>query len=158
MTEFRIKRATVSGGPFTTLATVDDLVLSYEDETAIIGNTYYYPVSALNSGCEGANAVEAEVLMPAVEVVGAPVEAVQGTGDWVSELFAAHEQNQQLRAENERLKTWILTANQLQAQNESLRQLLQVPVMQATKFVTAQSIADQRGPFAQAILINAGSK
>ena len=51
---YNIKRATVSGGPYTTIAT-GVATTSYTDSTASIGGTYDYVVSASNSNGEGVN-------------------------------------------------------------------------------------------------------
>jgi len=64
VTGYTIKRATSIGGPYTTLATVDDLVLEYTDATALLGNNYYYVVSAINSTCEGTNSTPYLLAMP----------------------------------------------------------------------------------------------
>ncbi len=50
---YNLKRATVSGGPFTTLASLTGT--SYADSAVANGTTYYYVVSAVNAGGEGNN-------------------------------------------------------------------------------------------------------
>jgi cellulose 1,4-beta-cellobiosidase len=54
---YRVKRATVSGGPYATV--VDELTTtSYADANVTSGTTYYYVVSALNAGGESANSTQ----------------------------------------------------------------------------------------------------
>ena len=48
-----VKRATISGGPYTPIATTR--FRTYNDTNVIIGQTYYYVVSAENSFAEGAD-------------------------------------------------------------------------------------------------------
>jgi fibronectin type 3 domain-containing protein len=56
---YNVKRATTSGGPYTTLGTVDRDSLFYVDPGLTAGTTYYYVVSANNPGGESANSTEA---------------------------------------------------------------------------------------------------
>jgi enterochelin esterase-like enzyme/fibronectin type 3 domain-containing protein/regulation of enolase protein 1 (concanavalin A-like superfamily) len=58
-TSYHVKRATTSGGPFTTLANVAGT--NFTDSTVMGGTTYYYVVSALNLGGASGNSVEASV-------------------------------------------------------------------------------------------------
>ena len=54
---YNVKRATVSGGPYTTL--FNSSTTNYEDTGITTGTTYYYVVSAVNAGGESSNSVEA---------------------------------------------------------------------------------------------------
>src|SRR5262249_7636839 len=55
-TGYRVKRATTSGGPYGTVATPTST--SYTDTPVTNGLTYYYVVSAVNSGGEGGDSSE----------------------------------------------------------------------------------------------------
>ena len=55
-TSYRIKRATSSGGPYTTLAAIGST--SYSDNSAVNGTTYYYVVSGVDAAGEGGNSDE----------------------------------------------------------------------------------------------------
>ena len=55
-TSYNVKRATTSGGAYTTLANV--AVTNYFDPTVANGTTYFYVVSAINGGGEGTNSTE----------------------------------------------------------------------------------------------------
>jgi sialate O-acetylesterase len=55
-TSYKVKRASVEGGPYTIIGTPG--VTSFPDTTAANGTTYYYVVSAVNTGGEGANSSE----------------------------------------------------------------------------------------------------
>ncbi len=68
-TSYNVKRATLSGGPYTQLATATSP--SYADSTVSNGTTYYYVVSASSSGGESALSAQAAV---------APASSSPGTG------------------------------------------------------------------------------
>ncbi len=60
-TSYYVKRATTSGGPYTTIATITTNLLTYSDSTVTDGGTYYYTISALTPQGESANGNEAMV-------------------------------------------------------------------------------------------------
>jgi hypothetical protein len=55
-TSYAVKRATISGGPYTTVGTPGST--DYTDGSLTNGNTYYYVVTSVNNGGEGSNSVE----------------------------------------------------------------------------------------------------
>jgi hypothetical protein len=55
---YNIKRATASGGPYSTIAVVGSTDTHYVDAGIIPGTTYYYVISANNPSGEGANSAE----------------------------------------------------------------------------------------------------
>ena len=70
---YNVKRATVSGGPYTTIAS-EVTMTNYNDTGLNNGTTYYYVVSAVNSFGEGANSSE----VGATPTAGSPPPAPTG--------------------------------------------------------------------------------
>src|SRR4029077_5243963 len=57
---YNVKRATISGGPYTTISSTGTVATnSYTDTGLTNGTTYYYVVSAVNGGGEGPNSTQA---------------------------------------------------------------------------------------------------
>jgi len=81
-TSYRVKRAEVSGGPYTTI--VSGLTTrSYTDTTVTNGNIYYYVVSAISSNRESANSIEISDLTSSVVIINDDVDATT-VGSWRS--------------------------------------------------------------------------
>jgi DNA/RNA endonuclease G (NUC1)/fibronectin type 3 domain-containing protein len=59
LTTYNVKRSTISGSGYTSIATPTSATLNYTDSTAVNGTTYYYIVQATN--CAGDTATSAEV-------------------------------------------------------------------------------------------------
>ena len=69
-TTYNLKRATVSGGPYTPVGS--STTTNFVDGGLVNGSTYYYVVSAFN-GAESANSAEAGVTPVAVSGIGAAI-------------------------------------------------------------------------------------
>src|SRR6478736_2936036 len=65
-TSYHVKRATVSGGPYTQVAAPS--TAGYTDAAVTAGTPYYYVVSALNSYGESANSAQASATPTAASV------------------------------------------------------------------------------------------
>ena len=55
-TSYNVKRATVNGGPYNTIAS--PMTTNYTDTTAVNGTNYYYVVSAVNMGGESSGSAQ----------------------------------------------------------------------------------------------------
>jgi len=64
---YNVKRSTVSGGPYTTIGTTTTPTVLYND-SVLGGQTFYYVVSAVNTGGESTNSLE----VSAAPTLGAP--------------------------------------------------------------------------------------
>lgn len=65
---FNVKRASVTGGPYTTVASVAAGVVGYTDNGLLPQTTYFYVVSAFVWGAESANSNEASITTPPVQL------------------------------------------------------------------------------------------
>jgi hypothetical protein len=64
-TGFNVKRATISGGPYTTISSINEItVMTYVDGNVVEGTTYYYVVTAVGPGGESDPSDEASALIP----------------------------------------------------------------------------------------------
>jgi len=82
-TSYNVKRATTSGGPYATVASVG--TTGYTDTGVVNDTTYYYVVSAVNAGGESANSAQASATPSAPSSLPSPwvtadIGAVGATG------------------------------------------------------------------------------
>ncbi len=93
-------------------------------------------------------------------ILGAVTKPIVYASDFVrdaSGLGDLQAENIRLKQENLRLKEWYQTALLLEAENKSLRDLLNVKTEPHYKTITARALADSGNAFAKSLLISAGS-
>ena len=61
---YNVKRSTINGGPYTNDTVASTSVTSYNDTNVLSGTTYYYVVSAVGAGGEGANSGQVSATLP----------------------------------------------------------------------------------------------
>ncbi len=64
VTGYEVSRATVAGGPYTTLTTTGAGIKSFIDTTVVSGTTYYYKVRALSAVANSDYTTEASAVVP----------------------------------------------------------------------------------------------
>ena len=99
-----------------------------------------------------------DVATPILEAMAQPVAAVNRTIAYLGELAALREENARLREENQRLRSWHAAALRLDAENKSLREILNYRGPDRNTFVSARVVADGHGPFVKSMLVNIGSR
>lgn len=82
-THYRVKRATTSGGPYTTL-TSSLLAPNFDDSGLTNGTTYFYVVSALNGSIESANSAQISI----VPAVTPTTFTTASAGNWSSATWS----------------------------------------------------------------------
>jgi rod shape-determining protein MreC len=95
---------------------------------------------------------------PVLDAFAAPAAAVARAVEWAAELRDLRAENQRLRAENAQLLQWQQAALRLEAENRSLRTLLNVNPDPAVGFITARVVAEPGGAFVRTILVMAGRR
>jgi len=102
--------------------------------------------------------VVTDVAAPILDAASQPLAAVNRGVDNVQAWLTLHDELDRLRDENERLRQWQAAARRLEAENASLRGLLNVRSDQPPSFISARVIADAGVPFVRTVLVNAGHR
>lgn len=105
----------------------------------------------------GPRAAMTDLFSPLIFAVSAPFNWVaDGVGE-ITGLTQIRAENEHLRAENLRLKEWYQTALLLQAENQSLKDLLNVLPEPSQSYITTRVIGDSGSSFIKTLLIQAGT-
>ncbi len=97
-----------------------------------------------------------DMAAPAIELAQKPIDAMRARIGSLAEWAFLRQDNDALRAENEKLKEWYQAALMLQSENKALRDLLNVDSEQAKKFVTTRVIADGSSTYAKSLVVEGG--
>lgn len=106
---------------------------------------------------EGVRGDVADRFVPLLEAASYPFAQASEFISGVTGMAALRAENMQLSQENARLREWYQSALMLQAENQSLKELLHVKVEPQHSFITARVIADAGGSFVRSVLVAAGS-
>jgi rod shape-determining protein MreC len=105
---------------------------------------------------ERARTALADGLAPIYTVLAAPLGRIHAAITETAALWDMREENDRLRAENEKLRRWQSIALALDAENTRLKASLRwIPDPDAS-YVTARVVADAGGVYAKAVLLSVG--
>jgi rod shape-determining protein MreC len=105
---------------------------------------------------ERARTALADSLAPIYTVLAAPLGRIHAVIAETTALWDMREENDRLRAENEKLRRWQSIALALDAENTRLKASLRwIPDPDAS-YVTARVVADAGGVYAKAVLLSVG--
>lgn len=107
---------------------------------------------------ERSRALVADAVAPVLNAMRQPVAAAERVYENVEDLVQLRAENAALRMERERLLEWQAAASRLAAENQVLRDLLNVAPDPRVGFVSARVIGDHVGPFVREVLVAAGAR
>lgn len=99
-----------------------------------------------------------DVLVPVLSVIAKPVDVVHSAGVWLDDTTALRSQNEALKGQVQGLAQWEGIANQLQAENDALRQLIHVVPGGKSTYVAAKIVGESGGPYMRAALLDGGAR
>lgn len=105
----------------------------------------------------GSRVAALDAAAPAIAAVSAPFQVLVATFSGMTGLAQLKAENVSLRSENEKLKEWYQTAMLLQAENQSLKDLLNVLPEPEKSYITTRVIGDSGSSFVRTLLIEAGT-
>ncbi|GGY52488.1 rod shape-determining protein MreC [Parvularcula lutaonensis] len=95
---------------------------------------------------------------PVLGIFSAPVRFVGNRIGDIGDYFAVMEENERLREENEQLRIWMNQAMALEQRLAEYEALLDPKVVEPKRYIPAQVIAENGGPFSRALILSAGRK
>lgn len=99
----------------------------------------------------------AERFAPVLDTVNKPMRKGAAFVRDVSGLAQLQAENTKLRQENLRLRDWYQTAMTLDAENQSLRSLMNLKADTSSAYITTRVLADSGYAFAKSLLVKAGA-
>lgn len=100
----------------------------------------------------------ADISSQAVNLIYKPMEGLGYLAEYVSEYLAVHQQNINLKQENQKLLYWINRAEQLSLENTLLKKELHFITPAANRYWTGYVVTDNGGAFSRSVLVQLGRK
>lgn len=98
-----------------------------------------------------------DAVTPVLSVAASPMSAIHNFGAWIGEVVNMRAENVALKNENIQLLAWQAKAKAMEAENQSLRALLNVVPAQKSGYITVRVVSDLGGPYVHSALINGGA-
>jgi rod shape-determining protein MreC len=105
---------------------------------------------------QAVHAYTVDKLSPVYHVLDVPVQAAKNLTQRLREHVDTVAKNRALTVENQRLQAWRAEAMFLRAENDTLKELLNMTSDNAVTPLTARVLADSNSPYARTVLLNAG--
>ena len=99
-----------------------------------------------------------EFLAPLVDVVSAPIRAIETMIEGVRTVASLRAENVRLQGENDLLKRWRRRAEILESENRQLRSVTGAATVENRTPITARAVTAPGGGFAHTVLISIGSE
>ena len=99
-----------------------------------------------------------EFLAPLVDVVSAPIRAIETMIEGVRTVASLRAENVRLQGENDLLKRWRRRAEILESENRQLRSVTGAATVPNRTPITARAVTAPGGGFAHTVLISIGSE
>ncbi len=100
----------------------------------------------------------ADLFSPLLATISKPIQQASGFVRDVTGLAELQAENLHLKQENVRLREWYQAALLLEAENKSLRDLMNVKVEPRHSFITSRVIADAGNAYVKSLLVSSGIK
>jgi rod shape-determining protein MreC len=97
-----------------------------------------------------------DILTPIISVASKPLDAVANTGIWINEMTQLRSDNIALKNANTQLMQWQSIAKNMEAENNSLRLLMNAVSIPKNNYITARIVTDMGGPYVRSALIGGG--
>ena len=97
-----------------------------------------------------------DAFTPILDAISRPAATAARFVESVHEVINLRDENERLRNENAMLLRWQQAAQRLDAENRSLRSLLNYKPELASSYITARVVADPGGAFVRTVVVTAG--
>lgn len=98
-----------------------------------------------------------DTVTPMIAFASKPLDAVAEVGAWVGEMSRLRSENIALKNANAQLLQWQSIAKNMEAENNSLRTLMNAVSIAKSNYVTTRIVTDVSGPYVRSALIGGGT-